>query len=176
MVAITAEDAGGWNVLPFLDTIAWSEGTSVSPATRNDGYDVIVTGYDGKPNILTDYSDHPFDGGREPIVLRIDRETGKPTLKSDASGRYQIMLATWRSYHPRLGLADFSPESQDRLACRLIRERGAIPLLAASDIAGAIHACANIWASFPGNDYNQGGKRLSQLLDKFAEFRRVYTA
>lgn len=44
----------------FGDLLAYSEGTSTSPATRNNGYDVIVTGIDGKPEIFTDYSDHPF--------------------------------------------------------------------------------------------------------------------
>lgn len=176
MAVITAEDAGGKNVLPFLDLLAWSEGTSLSPATQNDGYDVIVTGYDGTPNIFTDFSDHPFDGGRDPIVVRIDRETGKPVLRSDASGRYQVMLATWRTYHPCLGLADFSPQSQDRIACRLIRERGAIPMLAAGDVVGAIHACANIWASLPGNDYEQGGKRLPALVQRYAALRSKYAA
>lgn len=171
MAVITAEIAGGANVLRFLDLVAWSEGTSDSPATRNDGYDVIVTGHDAVPNTFTDYGDHPFDKGRAPIVLRVDKATGKPTLESDASGRYQIMLRTWRAYHPMLGLADFSPESQDLIACRLIRERGAIHMLAAGDISGAIHACSNIWASLPGNDYAQGGKPISALLQKFSQLR-----
>ncbi len=31
----------------FLDLIAWSEGTNTSPLTKNDGYDVIVSGVTG---------------------------------------------------------------------------------------------------------------------------------
>ena len=41
----------------FLDMLAYSEGTSTSPATKDRGYDVIVTGIDGKPEIFTDYRD-----------------------------------------------------------------------------------------------------------------------
>lgn len=40
------------NVAAFLDTLAFSEGTATHPLTRNNGYDVIVTGIDGKPEIL----------------------------------------------------------------------------------------------------------------------------
>jgi muramidase (phage lysozyme) len=40
--------------------LTWSEGTSTSPATALDGYDVIVTGIDRKPEIFTDFSDHPL--------------------------------------------------------------------------------------------------------------------
>ena len=49
----------------FLDTLAFSEGTSNHPLTVNDGYDVIVTGVDG-PEVFTDYSAHPFANGRKP--------------------------------------------------------------------------------------------------------------
>ena len=55
----------------FLDLIAYSEGTSTSSVTKNDGYDVIVTGVDG-PSIFTDYSDHPFANGGS-VVVRRDR-------------------------------------------------------------------------------------------------------
>lgn len=53
---------GGQNVAAFLDMLARSEGTSTSPATKCDGYDVIVyrTGIDRKPEIFTDFSDAQF--------------------------------------------------------------------------------------------------------------------
>lgn len=57
------------NVAAFLDTLAFSEGTATHPLTRNNGYDVIVTGIDGKPEIFTDYRDHPFAGGRPAKVF-----------------------------------------------------------------------------------------------------------
>lgn len=65
MAKITAQQAGGTNVVAFLDMLAWSEGTSTSPATKNQGYDVIVTGADRAPEIFTDYSVHPFSRGRK---------------------------------------------------------------------------------------------------------------
>ncbi|RYM51244.1 lysozyme, partial [Serratia proteamaculans] len=57
------------NLRAFLDMLAWSEGTLTSPATKNNGYDVIVTGIDKKPEVFTDYSDHPFNKGRPSKVI-----------------------------------------------------------------------------------------------------------
>lgn len=36
------------NIAAFLDMLAVSEGTANHPLTKNRGYDVIVTGLDGK--------------------------------------------------------------------------------------------------------------------------------
>ncbi|MGL4824514.1 MAG: hypothetical protein ACRC2W_16385 [Plesiomonas shigelloides] len=49
------------NILAFLDMLAWAEGTSTHPHTKDDGYDVIVNGDDGdpRPNIMTSYVRHP---------------------------------------------------------------------------------------------------------------------
>lgn len=49
------------NILAFLDMLAWAEGTSTHPHTKDDGYDVIVNGDDGdpRPNIMTSYARHP---------------------------------------------------------------------------------------------------------------------
>lgn len=173
VAVISAGDAGGWNVLPYLDLIAWAEGTSTSPATKNDGYDVIVTGHDKIPTIFTDYSDHPFDGGRPRVIVR-PAEDGKPELESTASGRYQIELFIWREYHPMLGLTEFTPLSQDIVACRLMRERGALHFLEAGDIASAINACAPIWASFPGNNYKQNPKPIYLLIKQFQILKGKY--
>ena len=147
----------------FLDLIAWSEGTSTSRLTQNDGYDVIVTGVDG-PEVFTSYADHPFANGRPPKVIR----NGPPPLASTASGRYQLMLHWWEGYKTQLHLADFSAASQDAVAVQQITERHAIPMIESGNIHGAIAACSNIWASLPGNDYDQpGGHTMEALLAQF---------
>lgn len=147
----------------FLDTIAWSEGTSTSKLTRNDGYDVIVTGIEG-PSVFTDYAQHPFEKGGFVTVRK-----GPSPIYSTAAGRYQILVRIWRFYKTELMLPDFSPISQDKAALRMIAERGAPPLIEAGDIAGAIQKCANLWASLPGNTYGQGGKTLEALLQKYGD-------
>src|SRR5262249_8984449 len=144
----------------FLDLIAFSEGTSTSPHTQNDGYDVIVSGIDGHHE-FTDFSTHPFAGGRQAIVINHNG------LTSTASGRYQLLARFYPVYKNQLGLPDFGPVSQDKIALQQIRERHAIPDILAGDIQSAISKCSNIWASFPGNDFGQGGKTLEALLDHF---------
>lgn len=164
MAVLSLSEAGGKNVLAFLDTIAWSEGSSTSSVTRNDGYDVIVEGVQGK-QVFEDYDFHPFAKGRRPIIVRED-----PYLESTASGRYQILLRTWASYRSVLHYIDFTPETQDRIALELIKERHALPfLLAGNMVVGAIKSCSQIWASLPGNEYGQGGKSMSILVAKYNE-------
>jgi muramidase (phage lysozyme) len=150
----------------FLDLIAWSEGTSTSSITQNDGYDVIVTGIDG-PSVFSSYADHPFAFGRAPVVVRTT-----PPLTSTASGRYQVLLRWWQVYKITLSLPDFSPASQDAVAIQQITERGAVPMLQAGDIEQAIAVCSDIWASLPGNDYAQpGGHTMPVLLAQYTQLR-----
>ena len=146
------------NVVAFLDTLAFSEGTATHPLTKNNGYDVIVTGFDGRPEIFTDYRDHPFAGGRPAKVFNRRGE------KSTASGRYQQLYLFWPHYKKQLALPDFSPISQDRLAIQLIRERGALEDLQQGRIERAISRCRNIWASLPGAGYGQREHSLDKLV------------
>jgi muramidase (phage lysozyme) len=146
----------------FLDLIGWSEGTSTSPVTQNNGYDVIVTGING-PSRFSDYSDHPFaKGGHVQWNLN-------PPEFSTAAGRYQILARYWNVYKGQLNLRDFSPASQDAIALQMMKERKAIPLIMAMDIESAITACSSAWASFPGNNYGQGGHNMDVLLEKYKE-------
>jgi muramidase (phage lysozyme) len=150
------------NLTAFLSMIGWSEHTTTSPATKHDGYDVIVTGIDGQPEIFTDFSRHPFDG-RDAKVLN------HKGLASTAAGRYQLLFRWWMAYAVQLGLKDFSPASQDAVAIQQIRERGALPLIYAGSIELAIHRCSNIWASFPGAGYGQHENEVQHLLDAYTK-------
>ncbi|EPC3488038.1 glycoside hydrolase family 24 protein [Citrobacter freundii] len=149
------------NLQAFLDTLAWSEGTSTSPATKNNGYDVIVTGVDGKPEIFMDYSDHPFNKGRP------SKQINSRGLTSNASGRYQFMLKDWAHYKAQLRLPDFGPESQDKWAIQLIKERKALPDIEAGNIVSAVNKCRNIWASLPGAGYGQREHNMDDLIARY---------
>lgn len=140
----------------FLALIGWSEGAD---------YDTIVTGVNG-PQTFSDFSDHPFapQFNRPPVIVR-----RVPLLESTAAGRYQLLYRYWKVYKGQLGLADYSPASQDAVAIQQMKERGAIALIGTGDIQGAINACSNIWASFPNNNYGQGGKSMAELMQKFSE-------
>lgn len=150
------------NRTAFLDMLAHSEGTSSSPATINRGYDVIVTGADGKPEVFTDYSDHPFANGRPSKVIN------SRGLTSNASGRYQFMLKDWAHYRKQLNLADFGPVSQDLWAIQLIRECSALPLIDGGSFAAAVHAVAHLWASLPGAGYRQPQRDMNDLQAAYA--------
>jgi len=147
----------------FLDMLSVSEGTSTSPATQNNGYDVIVTGVDGVPEVFSDYSDHPFAHGRPSKIIN------SRGLTSNASGRYQFMLKDWAHYRAQLNLPDFGPDSQDLWAIQLIRERSALPLIDAGNFDDAVHRCSNLWASLPGAGYGQRENSMGKL-------RAVYLA
>lgn len=147
----------------FLTMLAVSEGTETSPATQNHGYDVIVTGIDKKPEIFTDYSNHPFATGRKSKTINING------LTSNASGRYQFMLHDWGHYRSQLGLQDFGPEAQDKWALQLIKERGALPDIDAGRLSDAIAKCRNIWASLPGAGYGQHENTFAKLKQAFID-------
>jgi muramidase (phage lysozyme) len=149
------------NLQAFLDMLAVSEGTSISPITRCDGYDVIVTGADRKPEIFTDFSAHPFAGGRKSKIIN------SRGLTSNASGRYQHMLRDWVHYRDLLKLPDFGPAAQDKWAIQLIRERRALPDIEAGRFSDAVSKCRNIWASLPGAGYNQPEHPIERLQVAF---------
>ena len=137
----------------FLDMIAHSEGTSTCKATRHDGYDVIVGG-----TVFADFSDHP----RQLIQVR-------PGLKSTAAGRYQLLARYWDAYKKQLGLADFSPASQDAVAIQQIKEQKALGDVDAGRFQAAVTKCANIWASLPGAGYGQHENSLGSLLEAYQD-------
>lgn len=147
------------NLSAFLDMLSVSEGTSTSPITKDDGYDVIVTGLSGR-EIFTDYTKHPFTN-RSPKKINL---TG---LYSTASGRYQHMRVHWAYYKALLNLKDFGPESQDRWAIQLIKERGALPLIEAGKFDEAVKQVRNLWASLPGAGYGQPEHSLQKLRDVY---------
>lgn len=145
------------NLRAFLDMLAISEGTATSPATKDRGYDVIVTGIDGKPEIMTSYGTHPFAAGRRP------KEINSKGLTSTASGRYQFLVRDWGFYRLKLNLPDFGPDSQDRWAAQLIKERRALDDIETGHFIIAVGKVSNLWASLPGANYP--GQPMHQMAD-----------
>lgn len=155
MPQLTAAQAGGENVLAFLDLLAWSEGTDNGrQPTRDRGYDVVVGG-----ELFEGYADHP----RRLVPLP------KLGIKSTAAGRYQILSRYFDHYKRTLGLPDFGPESQDRIALQLIRECRALDDIKAGRIEQAIHKCRSRWASLPGAGYNQHEHAIGPLLAAYSQ-------
>ncbi len=160
-MAVISKNEVGPGVVALLDTLGFAEGTSTSPITEDRGYDVIVSGVDGKHR-MENYDAHPFANGRPPIVVVAPgvRPNLPNGVKSTASGRYQFILATWKGLAEKLGLTDFSPLSQDRACIELLRQHGVIDLLTEGKVQDALVACGGSWgwASMPGSTAGQGGK------------------
>jgi len=157
MAQITPQQAGGVNVVAFLDMLAWAEGTDNGRQRTNDrGYDVIVGG-----GLFTSYADHP----------RVLVDLPKLKIQSTAAGRYQLLRRYYDAYRKSLHLSDFTPLSQDKIALQQIRERRALPLIQAGRISESIAAVSNIWASMPGAGYGQHEQKLSTLLEVFQTAR-----
>ena len=140
----------------FLDMLAWSEGTDNGrQKTRNHGYDVIVS------ELLQ--------------LLRSPSQTchAKPKTQINRRRTRSCLPRWWDAYRKQLGLKDFSPKSQDAVALRQIKERGALPISSRGDIRQAIDRCSNIWASLPGAGYGQFEHKADSLIAKFKEARRT---
>lgn len=153
MARISAAQAGGSNVLAFLDMIAWSEGTDhPRQPSADDGYDVVVGG-----GLFRGYNDHP----RRLVSLP------RLGIKSTAAGRYQLLARYWDAYRKQLALDDFSPINQDRIALQQIRERRALADIQAGRIDVAISKCRNIWASLPGAGYGQHEHGADALVARY---------
>lgn len=142
--AVSADQAAA-NVRAFLDMIAYAEGTSGS-----NGYRMLFGG-----RLFDSYADHP----RVYVPFR--------NTTSSAAGRYQMLARTWDTLAARLGLLDFSPESQDAAAIELIRERGALNDVRAGRVDAAVFKVRKIWASLPGAGYNQPERNINTLASVF---------
>lgn len=137
------------NLAAFLDMIAWAEGTDNGrQRTMDRGYDVVVGG-----DNFTGYADHP----------RILVSLPALKIKSTAAGRYQLLSRYWDAYRNSLGLPDFGPLSQDKVAIQQIRERKAIQQIERGDFEGAVRSVKNIWASMPGAGYSQHEQHILKL-------------
>lgn len=158
MARISAQEAGGANVLAFLDMLAVSELGNDLLAVSDDGYNVVVGSTAKRPALFASYSDHP----RRLIYL--------PTLriKSTAAGRYQILARYFDHYKKQLGLSNFGPINQDRIALQLIRECKALDDIKRGDVAAAIRKCRSRWASLPGAGYGQNEHSLVDLVAAYS--------
>lgn len=162
MARISAAQAGGPNVLAFLDMLAWSELGEKILAQSDDGYNVIVGSLPGRLITFADYSAHPNR------LIDLPRYS----IKSTAAGRYQFLFRTWRAIVKVYGFKGrFIPEAQDLAAVKLLTECKALPAIKAGRIVDAIAMAAPIWASLPGAGYGQREHALARLLEIYADER-----
>lgn len=118
------------NVRTFLNFLGKSEGAD---------YDTVVGG-----SKFSDFSSHPN---------KVGLVTGDGP--STAAGKYQITGTTYKDVAPKIGVTDFSPESQDKVAVELIKRNNALDNVLKGDFMGAVEKLGGTWASLPSSKYNQ---------------------
>jgi muramidase (phage lysozyme) len=142
------------NVAAYLKAIGAAEG---------GGYDFKYGAVKGKKNDpwrFTDTSTHPGPGFG-----------GKTT----AAGMYQITIDTWRQFGGKMGLTDFSPNTQDLIAVEMLRSIGVIDKIKAGDVAGAMPKAALKWAALPEGP-GLANHYPPQPYVEYSEFLAAYKA
>jgi muramidase (phage lysozyme) len=104
-------------------------------------YDTIV----GGKKKIQDFSQHPN-------VIGLRTAQGP----SRAAGKYQITKGTYDKYAPRLGITDFSPASQDKIALQLLHDSGALKDVLKGKFKSAIEKAGGTWMSLPSSKIVQG--------------------
>lgn len=130
-------------VRAFLDTISWAEGAN---------YNTLYGG-----GTFSNYSRHPCTA------------ITKWGYTSTAAGRYQFLCRTWNGIANKLGLPDFSPNSQDIAALELIAERGQLNKLLNGNIEGVLRGLGCAWAALP---FSGCGQRERSFADTMAYYNR----
>lgn len=118
------------NQAKFLDFLGKAEGAD---------FNVIVGG-----KTFSDMSKHPS-------VVGLTTKEGPST----AAGKFQITKTTYDQYAKKLGITDFSPESQERIALAIIEDKGAMKDIEKGDFNAAIKKLGDVWASLPSSPYSQ---------------------
>lgn len=144
-------------------------------ADVSDGRD-YQTFYSGI--IFWDMSDHPaITGEVQPVALPaqmcVNAGYADGICFSTAAGAYQITRPTWKEFRGVPGsasyLADFTPESQDAAALRIMAKVGALGLIDSGEITRALPLLGKRWASIPGAIGKQGQRSVQFALDSFGE-------
>ena len=120
------------NVQRMLNLIGRAEGAD---------YDTIV----GGKHKIQDFSSHPNKVG---LVTKQGPST--------AAGKYQITGTTYRRYADRLGIKDFSPQSQDKIALQILHDTGALSDTLKGKFKGAVDKAGQAWMSLPSSKIKQG--------------------
>jgi len=142
-------------VKAFLDTLAWSLGRLSA-----NGYKLKLDGEE-----FDSFNDHPRS--------RVCGEFyGNGDVCADSAGRYHIVSRTWDPLARRLGLRDFSPESQDMAAVELLRERGALNELESGNFESAIYKISGLWVTVPDET---GYSRFGYKTYSIEELKFMYS-
>lgn len=138
------------NITAFLKLLRWCEHHPHEPSDKD-----YKTMYGG--GTFNSFADHP----RTKVT--------KWNKTSTAAGAYQITVATFDEFKGKLGLKDFSPESQDKIAMALIKQAGGLDLINAGQIEDAVKKLKGRWSSLPGGVHSK--LKMETALAKFEVYK-----
>ncbi|PCE28230.1 hypothetical protein BWP39_06870 [Paraburkholderia acidicola] len=142
------------NMQAFLKAIGDAEGAD---------YNLKYGGVKGKVHdkySFADFSTHPGAG-----------YGGKAT----PAGMYQITNGTWADIGSRIGLTDFSPDTQDLMAVEILRIINSADDIVAGNITSALLSASRRWAALPKGPglpsrYNQPYMEYEQFIAKYHSY------
>lgn len=147
------EDLKNINVQAFLKAIADAEGGE---------YNFLFGAIKGRRNDrwrFSDFSTHPGPGA-----------DGVTT----AAGMYQINKRTWGDHGTRrMGLMDFTPETQDLIAVSMLNGLGVADTIKRGDIEAALGPASRLWAALP-QGRGMSGRHNGQPSVTFDRFSAAY--
>lgn len=100
--------------------------------------------------------------GGHPRISAPFTQTDGVKNTSSAFGAGQFMPKTWDPIAAKLGITDVTPESQDKVAIQLLKQRGVYEDVKAGNFTKAINGLGKEWASLPSSTYPQGKKTWEQ--------------
>jgi len=161
----------------YLDSSATPQqpqGTTLQPLTDDDiavGSKLLpyINKYEGSPTPNTIVGGQTVDDLSMHPKVRV--AFNKKGDTSDAAGLYQILGSTWDQQSKKLGLEDFSPESQHKAAIGILRDTGALDAYRRGDHATAKKLIGTQWASIPGSTI---GAKTGQFPKYNADAEAIY--
>lgn len=145
---------------PLLDGFNDSP-SSVDYNSNVDNYLEFLNKAEGSPKSNTIVGGGKFDDySKHPGVVGITTKEGPST----AAGKWQITKTTYDDIAPKIGVTDFSEESQKKIALKLIQDKGALEDIQKGDYKTANEKLGGVWASLPSSPYSQS-KRSPEWVE-----------
>lgn len=137
---------------PLLEGFNDSPSPPIDSNANIDNYLEFINKAEGSPdyNTLVGYGKFN-DFSKHPDTVGATTKSGP----SRAAGKWQITKTTYDDIAPKLGITDFSPESQKKIALKLIENKGALEDIKKGDFTTANKKLGSVWASLPSSPYPQ---------------------
>lgn len=155
------------NLEAFKSVIKAAEGTA-----KEGGYGALF----GWPMAGRSFDPLKVDGHPKQFFTYVDK-AGK-SLRTSASGAYQITYTTWIGYQVPFrawallngyNVSGFNPETQDAFAVFLLDLDGALSHVKAGRFSQAVAVARRRWASLPGAGVNQPERSQQFVLNAYKQ-------